>query len=1247
MDNYILKKTSKHIKRVIGISDIHIKNNDRDIEYMNVFDNLHNKLTELNIDNTDVITILGDTLDDGTYISAKGISMVVYLFRMLTGFGCDVIVIFGNHDLKHDSDILTPLLKDLKTDSDIYILTDNKVYLYEDIAFAHTKFDAKQITQCNRSSAYTTIALYHGMLCGSKLDNSHLMRTNFSLKDFSKFEYCMFGDVHKMQFYRKNRTAFHIGSLIQQSILEDPMMHGIMVVDIETRTVDFHRIKNKYRKLNLIVDKNGKVSNYDINELLKDVSYTDMQVTFGSSNRKGEKILKQKLEKSGVTITKYITNFNCETIQISTKAKVNGKNCSLSAVDNRTDFMLFFMNYIEKEHKTKDMERIQKNMTIILNELQIDDRLKPKRNIDFLEIKINNIMIFGENVSVNIQEMNGLLGICETNSMGKSSLCEMISIILFGISPRCKTSNSFIRQTKMSGNCSIKLISNGNLYEIRRTIKKRKKNEVETIKCKSDQYVEYIKYLNTDATEYEAYTNNGIGDDDQSDTEREQIIDEEKETDNDKPKIKFVAKKKKEIEQLIENNIILFDEIYEYVVVSQGRHNSFVKNDDKIEMLFKVSNMSYLNDISVEVNKIIRSKTYLLNTNISEIAEEFRGRTKKKIIDVEYLEKINKEAEKKKKEVDHDINTIDEKYKIVQKDMTDCEQSIAVSEDRIKKYEKFKQYEKFDISELRQEINDLEIAIEKYDTESLINQIKHNDDIINSHKIKLDEYKNIVTENTKFKKEQSECIANMNQQIEHMRNMLKPIEGKVVNQSQYTKIKQQNTTDKEILTEINKEIEIIEQKIKMNKPTSIFSNYKIYFEKSSMIDMLEKQIIMYDDMFKKVQVLSELQNTQTEKFLNTEKKVIRTSINKIKKELIEISSYKDDYDAYTSGKDFTVTMTELTLRHKELTTKIKTDEILINNFNNECDNKKIRNELDIVKKHLENKRCETFSRYDEYIEIKREYDTIERENNILKINLEKMKNRMMNDRTVLLSKKGTLDKVKDYEEQYEEFCIEMSNLENLRADKNIISKRYEALKKESLEINTQAQKFNEKYIVAMNILGTSRELLEDIDSMTIIQKSMSTDGIADKIMKDDIVCQLNKIVSDICEYIGHEKVYIHVNSLPKSNKNKKYEIVISTQSCLDISNSGGFQSNMIELIFKLSFLRINSYFKCSFIIIDEIFDACSVENRKMAIKLIEFFKLQYKKMIVVSHNEAIVGTFDKRLRIKGSVDGDGHTIETM
>ena len=79
---------------------------------------------------------------------------------------------------------------------------------------------------------------------------------------------------------------------------------------------------------------------------------------------------------------------------------------------------------------------------------------------------------------------------------------------------------------------------------------------------------------------------------------------------------------------------------------------------------------------------------------------------------------------------------------------------------------------------------------------------------------------------------------------------------------------------------------------------------------------------------------------------------------------------------------------------------------------------------------------------------------------------------------------------------------------------------------------------------------------------------------------------------------------------------------------------------MLELIFRLAFLKINSYFKCSFIIIDEIFDACSTENLSMAIKLVEFFKMHYKKMIVVSHNEAIIGTFDQKLQIIKTDDGN-------
>jgi len=45
-------------------------------------------------------------------------------------------------------------------------------------------------------------------------------------------------------------------------------------------------------------------------------------------------------------------------------------------------------------------------------------------------------------------------------------------------------------------------------------------------------------------------------------------------------------------------------------------------------------------------------------------------------------------------------------------------------------------------------------------------------------------------------------------------------------------------------------------------------------------------------------------------------------------------------------------------------------------------------------------------------------------------------------------------------------------------------------------------------------------------------------------------------------------------------------------------------------------------------------------------KLVEFFKVHYEKMIVVSHNNAIISTFDKRLKIMKNGD-NGNFIETV
>src|SRR5690606_29324510 len=150
--------------------------------------------------------------------------------------------------------------------------------------------------------------------------------------------------------------------------------------------------------------------------------------------------------------------------------------------------------------------------------------------------------------------------------------------------------------------------------------------------------------------------------------------------------------------------------------------------------------------------------------------------------------------------------------------------------------------------------------------------------------------------------------------------------------------------------------------------------------------------------------------------------------------------------------------------------------------------------------------------------------------------------------------------------------------------------------------------------------------LENIEYIEIIHNTLKMDGIASELLKN-IVKNLQESINEMVNYIGYEKIYIEMVE-NKSNKIKKYDIVIKTDNMSDISNAGGFQSNILELLFKIAFLKINVYFKNKFIIIDEIFDACSEENRKVAIKLVEFFKMNYKKMLIVSHNPVIISLFD-------------------
>jgi DNA repair exonuclease SbcCD nuclease subunit len=161
-------------------------------------------------------------MDNGYAVSGNAIEMAKYFYINLSNF-CPVISILGNHDLKTNVDTLTPIVKEhLKTKNELHFLLDNKIYLYGQIAFGHTRMDTKEVTSCKEyNKKYITISLYHGMLQGSKLDNGIDCRNCLLINNFKDYKYCAFGDIHKQVFLRKDKSAFYTGSLIAQNRTED------------------------------------------------------------------------------------------------------------------------------------------------------------------------------------------------------------------------------------------------------------------------------------------------------------------------------------------------------------------------------------------------------------------------------------------------------------------------------------------------------------------------------------------------------------------------------------------------------------------------------------------------------------------------------------------------------------------------------------------------------------------------------------------------------------------------------------------------------------------------------------------------------------------------------------------------------------------------------------------------------------------------------------------------------------------
>jgi len=265
------------IKKIIAVSDIHIRNLRRNEEYQEKLQKFIDKCREISSkykEDEVRIAIAGDILHNNTDISPEAYLMCSWLLKKL-GEIAKTVVIAGNHDISKNEQRLDPVttIFSLSNYDNVYYLDkeldyksgcledDNVIWcLYSAFdGFARPEIDEYRIQSPNS----TYVGLFHGVLKGSKTDAGYQSENGLGVSYFDGLDFCIMGHIHRRQCMKHEGIPLvYCGSLIQQDFGENLSKHGFVIWDIENETydeVDFD--DDKYGFYNFVLNSEDDIEN--------------------------------------------------------------------------------------------------------------------------------------------------------------------------------------------------------------------------------------------------------------------------------------------------------------------------------------------------------------------------------------------------------------------------------------------------------------------------------------------------------------------------------------------------------------------------------------------------------------------------------------------------------------------------------------------------------------------------------------------------------------------------------------------------------------------------------------------------------------------------------------------------------------------------------------------------------------------------------------------------------------------------
>lgn len=487
----ILQNTKKKIDKIYHISDVHIRLIHRKDEYLTVFKNLYQFLNEKKCENS-IIVITGDLLHSKLELSPECCDITFDFLKTLCNF-FPVILIAGNHDALLNNLSRTDSISSIlyhRYISNLYYLKETNVYQFENIAFyVESLIDKSDKTLKNLNfdidESLIKIGLYHGQISGWKNCNGYISESGEkNLNDIPKFEYTLLGDIHKYQFMAENIA--YAGSLISQNYGETNPEHGVLIWDLKNKTTDFKIIENPYRYMAMTCIKNREgIIQYHIDNNI----YTD--------NLPLPKHAKIKL----------VTNMDdFENRDLLINLKKEFKDCSFMLsqkdIEKETieiDNFLSDDKRIAEEYIRKldmDMEESKKILDYIMREwisCEINNS-----SYSLVSLSFDNLFGYGpDNKFIFPKDSNNIIGIFGDNSIGKSSLIDIITLLLFSKVTRFSHGMSIPKETinfdkkKANGEIIVKYMNE--YYLISKKFTRGKDNKINTV-----QKLFLVKYNNND-----------------------------------------------------------------------------------------------------------------------------------------------------------------------------------------------------------------------------------------------------------------------------------------------------------------------------------------------------------------------------------------------------------------------------------------------------------------------------------------------------------------------------------------------------------------------------------------------------------------------------------------------------------------------------------------------------------------------------------------------------------------------------